>query len=147
MPTMQLQTIGSVVREYEPADRDEIFQIDRKAFSPGQSDEWLFDRSHRILVLERSELIRGFCVFNMLPQSVGILRIAVDVARCGFGTKLLQEIRRRAITEGKLVIETVVDEYAVGAQNWFAHRKFECVDIVKGDGRSGYVFRSCWGLV
>ncbi len=149
MTIMQLQTIGVTVREFEVVDLDAVMQVESAAFgkhvsmsalSEQQAIELIRDCSHDTLVLQRGSTIFGYVVFETKKQSLLIKRLAVSYSLCGFGSKLVADIKRRMLALGKVRVEAVLDEYDVSSQKFFGRSGFKAVRIMEDD-RSKYLFR------
>ena len=64
--------------------------------------------------------IDGYMIYNLMPDHIAILRVAVNPRdqRCGIGRQLLQRVKDRLDRLKKPIMVVVVDERDLGSQLW-----------------------------
>ena len=129
------------IREYRPADFEQLYQIDHAAFSEEiaysrlELQYYLRSRKCRTLVSEEADQIVGFVVGCSEPRKLGHI-ITIDVAphrqREHIGSNLLEEIERWLWREGveAIYLETPTDD--AGAKGFYEKHGYFVFDRFEG---------------
>jgi ribosomal protein S18 acetylase RimI-like enzyme len=143
MPLNQSKSQDSTVqiREYRPADFEQIYQIDQAAFSEDiaysrlELKYYLRSRKCRTLVYEEANEIVGFVVGCSEPRKLGHI-ITIDVIphrqRQHIGSNLLAEIEQWLWRQGveAIYLETPVDD--AGAKGFYDRHEYSVFDRFEG---------------
>ena len=143
MPLNQSKPQDSTVeiREYRPADFEQLYQIDQAAFSDDiaysrlELQYYLRSRKCRTLVSEEANEIVGFVVGCTEPRKLGHI-ITIDVIphrqRQQIGSRLLAEIEQWLWRQGveAIYLETPVDD--AGAKGFYDKHGYFVFDRFEG---------------
>ena len=140
-----LQTIGSVVRECEMTDLEAMSRIDRSHLEGGWMPldfcEFLANDRAVCTVIERSNLVLGFCCYLEFPGRIVVDRIAVADGGRGYGRMLMVDLKRKMLKSEAAFIDFIVSENNTKAHLFLQAVGFKAVDVDTHEGETTYHFR------
>ncbi|MEN3330740.1 MAG: [ribosomal protein S18]-alanine N-acetyltransferase [Blastocatellia bacterium] len=133
--------IALMIRDYQRADFDKLYEIDHAAFSEEiayshlELQWYLRSRRCRTLVAEEDGEIVGFVTASAEPRNVGHI-ITIDVVphrqRQQIGSRLLAEIESWLWTKGAeaIYLETAIDD--TGARGFYERHGYFILEQLEG---------------